>query len=291
MARFGFWLCLLLPFLAWADDAPKVRSAVRTADYTIGGIARQVVEIETPKGYRLDAGSLPEKGQTEAIELRDVDWKSRDVGVKTHHRLVLDWQIFVAGDTTRIIPLKPLQLQFVREDKMLLVPIAAGKVIVSSLLPARLDKQLVQPYGDVPPPAMPLDGAWLVLGGGLSGMLVAMLYFAHHFGWIFQTRAPRHFRAAWRDIRRLARGQDETEAVRHAMLRLARAYDAVAGFAVSHERLDLLIAAYPGLGPLAGETAAFYRDVQQVFFAGQPALHDVSALAALSLRLSQAEAL
>lgn len=287
MLRMGILLCLLLPVLVWAEDAPKVRSTVRAADYTIGSIARQVVEVETPRGYRLDAGSLPEKGQTEAIELRDVRWEARDTGATARHRIVLNWQVFVAGDTTRMVPLKPLQLQFVREGKMLAVPVAADRVIVASLLPAKLDKHFVQPYGDFAPPPMPLRAAWLALGGALLGLAVAALYFLHYYGWLFQSRLPMHFRAAARDIRRL-RLRDAD--IRQAMQRLARAYNDYAGYSVSPERLGVLLAANPALSALEKETQAFYHDLHCVFFAGMPPEHDAEALERLARRLGRVEA-
>ncbi len=287
MLRLGLWWCLLLPLLACAEEAVKVRSTVREADYTIGSLAQQQIDVETPRGYRLDAGSLPEKGQTDAIELRDVQWEMHDAGTITRHRIVLDWQIFVAADNTRVYPLKPLQLQFVRDGKVLAVPVAANKVIVSSLLPAKIDQQLVQPYPDVAPPPMELRAAWLALGAGLLAFVLAAIYFAHYYGWLFQSRSPMHFRAAQRDIRRLRLGNGDA---RLALLRLTRAFDAHAGWAVSPERLETLLAEHPEMAALAQDISAFYRDVQQVFFAGMQPSHDAEALELLARRLCRLEA-
>lgn len=287
MLRLGLLGCLLLPLLACAEDAVKVRSTVREADYTIGSMALQRIDVETPRGYRLDAGSLPEKGQTDAIELRDAQWNIHDAGATTRHHIVLDWQIFVAADNTRVFPLKPLHLQFVREGKVLAVPVAANKVIVSSLLPAKLDQHLVQPYPDVAPPPMQLRAAWLALGSGMLALILAAVYFAHYYGWLFQSRSPMHFRAAARDIRRLRLGNGDA---RQSLQRLARAFDAYAGRAVSPERLETLLAERPEMAALAQDIAAFYRDLQQVFFAGMQPLHDAEALELLARRLCRLEA-
>lgn len=289
--RTGLLLCLLLPLLALADDAARVRSTVREAGYTIGSIVHQRVDVETSRGYRLDPGSLPEKGQTDAIELRDAHWEAGDVGTVTRHSIMLDWQIFVAADNTRVFPLKRLQLQFVRDGKTLPVTVAADKVIISSLLPAKLDKHLVQPYPDVVPPTMPLRGAWLALAGGILGLAVALLYFAHYFGWLFQARAPRHFRSAARDIRRMRLGNANAEIAKLAMQRLARAYDAYAGYAVSLERLDMLLALKPDLLPLEEETKTFYRSLHLVFFAGKPPEYNAEALERLACHLGRAVAI
>lgn len=284
-------LFMLLASSVSASEAVRVSSIVRQADYTIGGIARQQITIETPRGYRLDPGSLPEKGQTDAIELRDAQWEVKDSGGVSRHRIALDWQIFVAGDTTRLVPLKALQLQFLREDKMLPVRIKSPSVIVSSLLPAKMDKHFVQPYPDASPPAMPLRAAWAGLVGGAMGLLLTGLYFAHYFGWLFQARAPMHFRSAARDIRRLRLSRNGAEAIRPAMQRLAHAYDAYAGHALGLERIEDLLEIKPDLNPLAQESRAFYLDLHRVFFGGHAPQHDVEALELLARRLSRLEAL
>ncbi len=287
MMRLVLSLCLLLPLLAYAEGTVKVHSAVREADYTIGSVVVQQIDVETPLGYRLDVGSLPEKGQTEAIELRDAQWGAHDTGAVSRHHIVLHWQIFVASDNTRVYPLKPLQLQFMRKGKVLVVSVAANKVIVSSLLPAKLDQHLVQPYPDVTPPPIELRAAWLALGGGLLAFVLAGIYFAHYFGWLFQSSAPMHFRAAARDIRRLRLGNGD---VRSALQRLTRAFDAYAGRAVSSEQLGALLAERPEMTALEREIGIFYRDVQHVFFAGAQPLHDIEALELLARRLCRVEA-
>lgn len=289
--RWCLLLFLLIAGPSLADDPVKVSSIVRETDYTIGGVVHQQVVVESPRGYRLDAGTLPEKGLTDAIELRNVQWDSLDSGKITRHYITLDWQIFVAGDTTRILPLKALKLQFVRDGKVLPVQVKASNVIVSSLLPAKMDKHSVQPYPDVAPPPMAMQRSWLALVGGMLGILISGLYFAHYFGWLFNAKSPMHFRTAARDIRRLRLGSQQAEAVRPAMQRLAGAYSAYAGYAVTPERLDSLLAARPEMQPLATDTRAFFMDLHRVFFAGNPPEHDVEALERLARRLCQMEAL
>lgn len=276
----------LWPLLGLAQGDYIVRSAVPTAGYTIGSLARQQVEIDLPRGFRLDPGSLPEKSQADAVELREVEWKVQDAETRTRYSLALTWQIFVAADSTRAYPLKPLNLQFVRQGRLLTVPVTPGKVIVASLLPARMDKASVQPFPDVLPPAMSLRTAWIALGGGMIGLVVAGLYFARVHGWLFAHRLPLRFRAAARDIRSMRR---RGEGARAAMQRLSRAYDAYAGCAVSHERLDVLFSMHPQIAPLGEETRTFYRDLQQVFFAGAQPVHDLKAIERLARRLAARE--
>lgn len=288
-----WWILLLLFYVGsvLAADTTSVSSIVREADYTIGSVVRQQVMVDTPRGYQLDVGSLPEKGLTDAIELRDVHWDAKDFGKFTRHHVTLDWQIFVAGDTTRILPLKTLKLQFVSEGKVLPVQVKASNVIVSSLLPAKMDKHSVQPYHDVVPPPMSMQRSWLMLVGAMLGIALAGLYFAHYFGWLSYAKAPMHFRAATRDIRRLRLGSRQVEAVRPAMQRLARAYCAYAGYAITPERLDVLLESKPEMMPLAIDTRVFFSDLQHVFFAGSPPEHDIEALERLAHRLCQMEAL
>lgn len=277
-----FW-----PLLGLAQGDYVVRSVVPAAGYTIGSLARQQVEVDVPRGFRLDPGSLPEKGHVDAIELREAEWDARDAGTHTRYNLTLTWQIFVAADNTRAYPLKPLNLQFVREGKLLTVPVAPGKVIVASLLPAKMDKVSVQPFPDVLPPAMSLRPAWFALGGGLLGLVVAGLYFSYVYGWLFVRRFPLRFRTAAREIRGMRR---RGEGARSAMLRLSRAYDDYAGYAVSHERLDALFSMRPQIAPLGEETRAFYRDLQLVFFAGAQPTHDLKAIERLARQLASREA-
>lgn len=283
------WLafCIVLwPHPGLAQGDYTVRSVVPAAGYTIGSVAKQQVVIEVPRGFRLDTGSLPEKGQVDAVELREVHWRSQEAGARTRYTLTLWWQIFVAADNTRVYPLKSLNLQFLREGKLLTVPVAPGKVIVASLLPAKMDKASVQPFPDVLPPAMSLRPAWFAMGGSLFGLLLAGLYFGYGYGWLFARRFPLHFRAAAREIRGMRRRKEEARA---AMQRLSRAYDDFAGYAVSHEQLGTLFSMHPQMEPLAEETRAFYQDLQQVFFAGAQPAHDLKAIERLACRLSNRE--
>ena len=117
----------------------RVESVTREADYNIGSIATQHVTVRLPLGFELDAGSLPAPAQNEAIELRNAHWQSEDVNGERVIRLTIDWQIFVAGDSVKIMPLKPLHLVFKQGQQQLIVDVPADKVIVSSLLPARID--------------------------------------------------------------------------------------------------------------------------------------------------------
>lgn len=281
----GGWLAS-----AMAAEAASVRaeSVTREADYTIGSIATQHVTVRLPLGFELDAGSLPAPAQNEAIELRNAHWQSEDVNGERVIRLTIDWQIFVAGDSVKIMPLKPLHLVFKQGQQQLTVDVPADKVIVSSLLPARIDEAHVQLYPDVAPPAWPLAPQLWSLAGWVSLLLLAVAYLAWVAGWIQLPQEKRMpFRLAWRAMRSLDAAQPAASL--QAMRLIVHAMDQFAGHAVTAESLPRLLFATQALWPYQPALESFYGEVQQVFFAGQPAMLSLASLRQLAKQLSQLE--
>ncbi|MFD0911960.1 hypothetical protein [Methylophilus luteus] len=282
------WLAGMQVSVAASAIQPRAESYTRETDYTLGSIARQHISVHVPPGFELDASSLPAPAQNEAIELREAHWTHTDSKNERLIQLVIAWQIFVAGDTVKTLPLKNLHLQFKREQQRLTLDVPADKVIVSSLLPARIDAEHVKLYADAPLPQWPLNRQLWQLAGWLSVLAAGLVYFAWYLGWIQLPQEKRMpFRQAWRAIRSFR--HDHDQARRQAMRLISRALDQFAGYTVTAENLPRLLASHPALTPYRDLLLDFYRQLEQTFFAGQPlslSLHDLQQLAK---RLSQVE--
>lgn len=279
-----------------ANTAPAAitqHSLTRETDYTLGSIARQHLTLHVPQGYVLDMASLPvlahkQPALHEPIELRDVSWQVDTDLTQTHTdrwQLVLDWQIFVAADTNKIMPLRPLHLQFKRGADTLRVEVPPDKVIVSSLLPPRMDDAHVQLYADVPAPDWPLPPLLWAAAPWLALWLLTLGYAGWVLGWwqlSRETRMP--FRQAWRQLRKLDVTQQQT-----AMQVLSRAMNQYAGYTVTLENLSRLLDQHPALQPYTAGLQQFYQQVQQVFFAGGHAELSVQNLRQLARALSRLE--
>lgn len=270
-----------------APGAFTVKSITRETDYTIGDIARQTVHVRVPAGYVLDPASLPQVMPNEAIELRQVRWTEHALPDGQHYTFRLDWQIFVAAEAVKSMPLKPLHLVFKRDGQTLQVPVPADKVLVSSLLPPKMDDAHVALYPDAPLPR------WSLLTT-LQGVVVcvvlfslSLLYLSWYAGWLTlpqERRMP--FRQAWREIRRLP---DQPVHVPQAMRLLSRAMDQFAGQTITIENLPALLQQQPRLAAHAVALQGFYQDVQHTFFAGQAPRHAMAELRQLVRQLSQLE--
>ncbi len=284
------FLCVFASAYAAKEHSFQLRaeSSTREADYTLGSIARQHVTLHVPPGFELDPASLPAPAQNEAIELRTAHWTSTDADTERLIHLDIDWQIFVAGDSVRIMPLKKLHLEFKKDQQRLVIDVPADKVIVSSLLPARIDQAHVQLYPDAALPEWSLaNQLWALAGWGmLAG--ICFIYIAWVMGWIqLPQEKMMPFRQAWRAIRKLK--GNSPESTRQAMRLISRAMDQFAGIAVTAENLTRVTSMHTSLTAYQSQLQAFYQDLQQVFFAGRPVSASLADLNALAKQLSQLE--
>jgi len=304
--KYLLYIVLLLPVAAFADQSvieqtPRVTSQLREIDYTVGDIARQTITITTPLGYRLDTSTLPRLGTHKVIEIRQVASSFKDEQALTRHTVTIDWQVFMALSVIRAVPLLDLDLQFLREGKVLPVHIPAGEVIISPLLPTRIDKAHLQPKPDVQALPVALSPYLYTLVPGLMGLLLSTLYFAWHAGWIrSRVDASLPFRQAWQSIVKLRKqanamhantssisnmGRDQS--IRQAMALLSRAFDQFAGHAVSAENLAQLFSTYPSLHKQQAAIVRFYQDAQHVFFGGRRPTHGLHEVEKLTRQLSR----
>lgn len=289
---FGLALCCLSMLSSAAEDGKvQYKSHTRETNYTIGSVAQQHVEILVPSGYQLDQGSLPQQAQAAAVEVRSIHWSQQDQADHTRYLIDIDWQIFVAYEVVRQVPLKPLVLRFHDrrhdKDETLAVTVPADKVLVSTLLPPKMDEAHLQLYPDIEPPEVDLSRLWWLLGLALLGLVLSMVYIAWYLGWIrlpFEKHMP--IRQAWRHIKRLPTSQ--ADANQTAMQLLAKGVSAYAGFTVTAENVAVLNQR-TAIQPYAASLTRFYQDIQQTFFAGQSPQHDLTAIRKLAKALSHLE--
>jgi len=292
--RHLLFIVLMLSISGHAENAageytPRVQNQLREINYTVGDIARQRITIETPLGYRLDKSTLPKTGSRKAIEVRDVQASYQDKRTLTKHVLVIDWQLFIALREIRAIPLLDLDLQFLRDGKMLPVHIPAAEVIVSPLLPTKMDPAYLIPKADVAPMPIRRQPYLYTLEAGLIGMLLASLYLVWHMGWIRPgLDASLPFRQAWHSIRKLRKQAGAPEQnVRQAMVLLSRAFDQYAGRSISNESLKTLFIQHPELQAQQLAIVQFYQDTQSLFFAGGAPAHSLEQIEHLVRQLSR----
>ncbi len=283
MRIFVLLWCIMLQ--ANAAESFTIKSETRETDYTIGDIAHQYLTVIVPKGFHFDEGSLPEKGQVEAIELRDVKWHFQDKDNARIYYFDLAWQIFVAYESVKVSPLRSLELVFTRGKENLIVPVPADNVIISNLLPAEMDTAHVKPYPSVLPQVISIQNMTVILVVSIAALMLTTLYFVWRLGWIkLSNEGNMAFRQAWRAIRQLRR--HHSNGTVKAMQILSRAYDSYAGYAVSAEHINILFNVSPALAQHKSATLTFYLDLQKVFYAGHSPQHSMIALEKLARQLS-----
>ena len=272
----------------------KMQSNLVEIGYQIGDIAHQTVIVQTPKGYSLDAASLPALGKSAAyMELRDVKWQTQTVGNMAQHTLAFDWQIFRVMQEIRAYSLKPLDLKFRGKnasDHVLTVHVNAAKVMVASVLPTLMDAAHTQPLADAVPALRNTRPMFIILCLSIIGLLCSSLYFAWRFDWLpakltAYFAAPRPFKRAYREIKSLQKTGDATDQITDAMRRLRQACDATAGATLSTERVAILFERNAKLLPKRTEIEHFYAESERSFFAGTESGFNLKQLVQLSHQL------
>jgi hypothetical protein len=273
-------------------DGIRLKSEMREIGYSVGDIARQTIIADIPKGYRFEQSSLPTIGKTsDFIELADAKWEFEDTNSTTRYIFELDWQVFQVLQEIKAYPLKPLNLQFRLDDKIIHANLDSRHVIVSSILPTLLNAQRLKALPDVEAVDRPTQTLKFCLFVSLLILLASISYLAWYFDFLqFRSRSSRPFRVACREIRAIRKNKaSNQERWLAAMKTLRRASDMSAGFALSKERLDLLFVRNPWLRPLQSDIEKFYADSEKLFFAGVSNSIDLKQLYKLSLKLRALE--
>ena len=297
----AFALCVSVSASAFAETSAEqalsqkavtIKSEIREIGYSVGDVARQTIIVETPPGYRFDPASLPSIGKTSGvIELRDAQWQFEDMRTMTRHTLVLDWQIFQVLQEVRAYPLMPLRLLFRLEGKVMDAELIPASVIVSSLLPARMDAGHLQHMPDVEPQPRATAGMKWKLLVAMLVLLATTTYFCWYFDWLqLGRRWSRPYRIACREMRAIRKNKGESrEQLQAAMKSLRQAGDASTGTVLSRERLHLLFERNPWMLPLRKDLEQLYADSDRLFFAGEVETTDFERLYQLSRKLRALE--
>lgn len=273
---------------ASAQATTSIQSQTRETDYTIGDVAVQHLTVEVPKGYVLDEGSIPEKAQTDAVELRDIHWTIEETASVTRYQFDIDWQIFVAFETVKSTPLRGLELVFKNAEKSLTVSVPADSVLISNLLPPKMDEKHVRPYPNVAPQKIDTFALWLGVFVALFVLLASSVYIAWFMGWIrLPSERNMPFRLAWRQIKSISASQDN--AVQAALKVLGAAVSAYAGYVVTHENVSRLSIKNSHLHPYAHALTKLYQDIQHTFFAGKTPTLSLDEVKKLAKQLSSLE--
>lgn len=297
--RFLFIVLLLGCGLASADPATdqdgiiSQKSEMRSVGYNVGDVAEQHVEIIIPRGYRLDESTLPVGGKNSGkFELRSTRVHSQDEGAVTRYTLVFDWQIFQVLPEVKPYPLMPLDLQFRRHDRVLDVHVDAPRVMVATFMPLILKKEDRAMQGDVATTARPTAVLERAMLAAATVLLLTIVYFCWYFDWLrLGWRAPRPFRRACRQIRRIARTESPERQSMQAMRLLRHAFDATAGVALSGESLVRLFERSPRMLPLRQEIERFYCESERAFFSGASRADSIAELLRFGRRLRALETL
>ena len=298
------WLALLLllaPVTLWAaDSAPRVQSQLREIDHTVGDIVRQTLTIDTPRGYRLDESTLPRPGSGKVIEVRKIQTEFNDLKSITRHVVIMDWQVFMALREIRPVPLLDIDLQFLRDGKVLPVHIPAAQVIISPLLPTKMTSEFLVPQADVAPKSSVEQPYLLTFAAAMAWFLISVLGIAWYLGLLHTPKdVALPFRQAWQDIRKLRRGKvgkviarvmgkaADDDRVEEAMRLLIRAFDRYTGYSVNTENLAQVFEQHSRLQAHQPFIQAFYHDVERVFFGEQPAMQSLDHLERFARHLSR----
>ena len=271
---------------------PQIRSQLREINYTVGDIAQQTITIDLPLGYRLDRSTLPRVGSRSAIDIRSIHVTYEDLQKITRYKVIVDWQVYMALMEIRSVPLLDIDFQFLHEGKKVLpVHVKAREVIISPVLPTRMDKQHLIPQPDIEPQATDLKPYITGLITGVFGFLLAALYIAWDWGWIQnKTDTALPFRKAWLAISKIRKQADQADDVRYSLILLSRAFDEYAQAVVSPENLTNLFTRYPNLKTQESVIRQFYADAQRVFFAGDKPSHSLEQIESLARDLSRRQA-
>jgi len=270
LAGFALLAVLFAPMLQAAPTVTS-HSSLRGIGYFIGDVATQTITVQTPPGYLLDSSSLPTAGlDANSLELLATDYTHHRNDAGTRHRLQLSWQNFRAMQEIRSYPLRPLQLVFRNGKQTITVPLAAGHIVVASMLPTVMDSASAMPRPDIVPQPVdiPRSVAMLVVCLVLAMLTMLMLLWRYDLlPWY--NRHPPPFHEAWRAVRRIPQDMEGEIDLSLAIVLLRRAFDKALGRAASAEALPQLFSELPWLAPLRTEITAFYGASECMLFSGR----------------------
>ena len=267
---FGWALLGAPPDRALAVDALQVRtSEPRAYGYQVGEVVQRNVTVHAPQGWRLAEESLPRPGgRGQAIELRRVAASVHAVPGGQRHELALEYQVFLAPSSVRVLEIAPLRLRFEHATRSEDVRVEGWPVTVAPLTPpeASTRRGLGELQPDLPPPLIETASIRRrLLGSAVLGLLLLGALATLSFGPPWRAARNRPFARAWRELRCLP-AQPGAGQWRAACRTLHAALNGCAGEVLFEPGLDRFVAAHPAFAVLRGDIARFMQLSRDEFF-------------------------
>ena len=282
-------LLLLLTQSVLADPSPGILLEYQTPPpfgHRVGSVLAHHIEIFAPDPWRLDPASLPPVGPLgDWLEVRRLQWRTRQADGGRRYEIDIDYQIFVNPKESLSYRLPPLPLRFrqPQDGATRTITVPPWPFTVAALTdPNRPESQLpLRPLWQ--PAPVPLSPHWRRLAGLGTLLTVLLLLLAWQRRWLPWQRPP--FARRRRQFRRaLQRGDFAT-----ALQLFHRALDETAGHALFAHQLDDFCRRHPTFAAQRQALGDFFRLSRQTFFAAPPPETDPAPLENLYRACLQAE--
>lgn len=283
------WLLLVLALPAAA--APPITVHLETPrpyGYLIGDTLALTVAVDAPPGLKLDEAALPRPGAVNRwLELRRVETRPQAGG---GYRIALEYQTFHAPLTVKTLTIPGLRLGFVGGATAEVPSWSFTATPIKDLaVLSGAGQQPLRP--DAPPNPLPVAGWRSATLVSAAVALAALLWLAWLCGLLPYWHKGRHYVAALRSLRRLARlPQDET-ALRAGYTAVHRAFNQTLGQPLFAEKLAEFFDGNSRYRPVRADMEAFFAASYRLFFGSgaQPADFSLERLAALCRHCLQIE--
>jgi mxaA protein len=260
----------------------------RPYGYLIGDTIALAVTVETPSGLKLDEAALPRPGAVNRwLELRRVEAKPQAGG---GYRLSLEYQTFHAPLTVKTLTIPGFRVNFAGGTTAEVPPWSFSAAPIKDL--AVLSGEGQQPLRpDAPPPLLPLAASRAATLAAAGLALLALAWLAYLRGLLPYWSKGRHYAAALRTLRRLARQPQDEAARRLAFTAVHRAFNQTLGQPLFAEQLDDFFLAQAHYVPLREDIEAFFAASYVLFFGSgaPPTSYPLERLAALCRQCLQIE--
>jgi mxaA protein len=296
MKTFRLIVLLLGSFLVMDDGCAELIEArvttTRDFGYVLGDVIHATLDVPMTLDEQLDAESLPKPGPLNRwLELRRLWHES----VGEVRRIHFEYQLFYIPLAVKTLTIPPMTLRRkTSQGDQQPIEVPAWPVTVAPIhglaVMAEGGMRLLQPEE---PPARPDHQQYLRNAGlALILALAAFAYWAHLRGFLTLGRQGRHYRAAYRGLRKLMRSPPTSDNLRSGFLLLHRAFEQTLGKPLFAEDLPRFFEQHPDYQSLRGEIESCFKASYLLFFGSSlPSesfdLARLSALARACLRLER----
>lgn len=274
-----------------ATAAPPVTVHLETPrpyGYLIGDTIALAVAVDAPSGLKLDEAALPRPGAVNRwLELRRIEAQPQAGG---GYRLQLEYQTFHAPLTVKTLTIPGFRLGFAGGAAAEVPSWSFTATPIKDL--AVLSGESRQPLRpDAPPSFLPLAGWRAATLTAAAGTLSALLWLAWLRGLLPYWAKGRHYAAALRSLKRLARQPQDEAALRAGFTTVHRAFNLTVGQPLFAEKLAVFFDANQRYRPLQADIETFFATSYALFFGSgaPPADYSLERLTALCRRCLQIE--